>query len=133
MVQAIETKRCQANFKSPGREHFEELQSSWVNQVEVGKYKPKYHLIEPNQEKTHIYRKEQPNLGSTMKNYLGVQNMKICPHAIRVLEKNSSFRTKDPSPTHLKNIKANDKTGHPLADGTLDKEIKKSDSIEDDV
>jgi hypothetical protein len=48
MVQEIESKRCQANFKSPGREHFEELQSSWVNQVEVGKYKPKYHLIEPN-------------------------------------------------------------------------------------
>ena len=72
MVQDIESKRCQANFKSPGREHFEELQSGWENQVEVGKYKPKYHLIEPNQEKTRIYRKEQTNQGSTMKNFLGV-------------------------------------------------------------
>ena len=63
MARDIETKRCQANFKSPKREHFAELESQWKNQgqVEVGKYKPKHHLIEPNQEKTRIYRKEQAN------------------------------------------------------------------------
>jgi hypothetical protein len=35
-----------------------------------------------------------------MKNNLGIKNMRICPHAIRVLEKNSNpgFRVKELSP-----------------------------------
>tara|TARA_B110000285_G_C14985035_1_gene543353 strand:- start:391 stop:597 length:207 start_codon:yes stop_codon:yes gene_type:complete len=68
-----------------------------------------------------------------MKNYLGVQNMKICPHAIRVLEKNSSFRTKDPSPTAIRNATSGEKVEHATPDGAVEKEIKKSESIEEEV
>ena len=40
-----------------------------------------------------------------MKNTLAVKNMKICSHAIRILEKNSSpsFKTKEP-PSPIKPI-----------------------------
>lgn len=67
-----------------------------------------------------------------MKNFLGVQNMRICPHAIRVLEKNSNFMTEEPNPSALKTMKVADKVDQPLPDGTHDKEVRKSDSLEDD-
>jgi len=60
--------------------------------------------------------------------------MHICPHAIRVLEKNSSFRTKDPSsPPTLKNGNSIEKTAGQSTprDGTTDreKETKKRNSM----
>jgi len=63
--------------------------------------------------------------------------MKICPHAIRVLEKSGlcySPDAKDPSaPTTQRNAKSTEKTDQPTPDATLVNEIKKTECHEEET
>ena len=67
------------------------------------KYSPKFHMIEANNYCTPNYKPDPLNAGSIKKREVNVSHMRICPHAIRVLEDWSSFKIKDIRQSQLSN------------------------------
>lgn len=91
-VEEIEKKNCQRSFKSPPRQYLQALDVRHDGPALLGKYEPQWHLVEPNNFKMPNYRPTPTNEGFMKKRSLNLTQMKICPHAIRVLEKSAQNR-----------------------------------------
>lgn len=85
---------CQAFFKVQTRNQAQEVEKQKHQSPPMGQYNIKFNLVTPNDFKVIPFNivPHEPNLGMVNKNKTFVSQMRICPHALRTLEKLSDLK-----------------------------------------